>query len=119
MRRIQTVYKMQSIKVLLFKIFIVNERFAINESINQHVIRDLLNTLKNKTKRRKRYKKLNLLNENHLELQFFSSKRMQVIKFYQAAKSEKKSHKQKDMTEKRAQIKVNKFLKNKKSKNVL
>ena len=33
-RRIQKVYKIQSIKALLFKIFIVNERCAVNEFIN-------------------------------------------------------------------------------------
>ena len=49
MRRIQKVYEKQSIRVLLFKIFIVNECFAVNESINQHVIWDLLDALQKKT----------------------------------------------------------------------
>ena len=75
-RRIQKVYEKQSTKALLFKIFIVNERFAVNEFINQHVIRDLLNAFKNEKKRGKREKKLNVLNEHHFESQFFSSKRM-------------------------------------------
>ena len=73
-RRIEKVYKIQSIKTLLFKIFIVNERLAVNEFINQHVIRDFLNALKNEKKRRK--KNLNLLNKNHFEFQFFSSKKL-------------------------------------------
>ena len=38
---------------------------------------------------------------------------MQTIKIYQAAKNEKKSRKQKDIAEKRAQIIVNRILKNK------
>ena len=38
---------------------------------------------------------------------------MQAIKIYQVAKDEKKSRKQENMTEKRAQIIVNKILKNK------
>ena len=84
-----------------------------HESINQHVIRDLLNALKDEKKRRKIDKKLNLLNEHHFESQFFSSKKMQAIKIYQAAKDEKKSRKQENMTEKRAQIIANKILKNK------
>ena len=92
-RRIQKVYEKQSIRAFLFKIFIVNERFAVNESINQHVIRDLLNALKDEKKRRKRDKKLNLLNEHHFESQFFSSKKMQATKVYQTAKDEKKSRK--------------------------
>ena len=81
-RRIQKVFEKQLIRALLFKIFIVNERFAVNEFINQHVIRDLSNTLKNEKKRRKRDKKLNLLNEHHFESQFFSSKRVYTIKVY-------------------------------------
>ena len=113
-RRIQKIYKKQLIRALLFKIFIVNERFAVNESINQHVIRDLLYTLKDEKKRRKRDKKLNLLNEHHFEFQFFNSRRVQAIKIYQAAKDEKKSRKQENITEKRAQIIANKILKNKK-----
>ena len=112
-RRIQKVYEKQSIRALLFKIFIVNERFAVNEFINQHVIRDLLDALKNEKKRRKRDKKLNLLNEHHFEFQFFSSKRIQATKVYQTAKDEKKSRKQENMIEKRAQIIANKILKNK------
>ena len=48
--RIQKVYEKQSIRIFLFKIFIVNERLAVNEFINQHVIRDLLNALKNEKK---------------------------------------------------------------------
>ena len=55
-RRIQKFYEKQSIRALLFKIFIVNERFAVNEFINQYVIRDLLNALKNEKKRRKKTK---------------------------------------------------------------
>ena len=112
-RRTQKIYEKQSIRAFLFKIFIVNERFAINESINQHVIRDFLDALKNEKKRRKKDKKLNLLNEHHFESQFFNSKRVQAIKVYQAAKNEKKSPKQENMTEKRAQIIANKILKNK------
>ena len=56
---------------------------------------------------------MNLLNEYHFESQFFSSKKIQVTKIYQAAKDKKKSRKQKNMTEKRVQIIVNKILKNK------
>ena len=49
-RRIQKVYKNQFNKVLLFKIFTVNQRFAVKDSVNQHVICDLLKTLKNEKK---------------------------------------------------------------------
>ena len=64
MRRIQKVYENQSNRILLFKIFIVNQRFAVKDFINQHVIHDFLNALKNeKKKRRNRNKKLNLLND--------------------------------------------------------
>ena len=66
-RRIQKVYENQFNRILLFKIFIVNQRLAVKDSINQHVIRDFLNALKNekKKKRRNKDKKLNLLNEQN------------------------------------------------------
>ena len=60
-RRIQKVYEKQSIRALLFKIFIVNERFAVNESINQHVIRDLLDALKNEKKTSKKRQKVEFI----------------------------------------------------------
>ena len=119
-RRMQKVYENQSNRVLLFKIFTVNQRLAVKDSINQHVIRDLLDALKNEKKRRNRDKKLNLLNEQNSRSQFFSSDRMQTIKIYQAAKDEEKSRKQENIAEKRAQIIANKILKNKeKQKRVL
>ena len=118
-RRIQKVYENQSNKVLLFKIFTVNQRLAVKDSINQHVIRDLLDALKNEKKRRNRNKKLNLLDEQNSKSQFFSSDRVQTIKIYQAAKNEEKSRKQKNIAEKRAQIIANKSWKIKRSKNVL
>ena len=49
-RRIQKVYENQFNKIVLFKIFTANQRFAVKNSINQHVIRDFLNALKNKKK---------------------------------------------------------------------
>ena len=93
-RRIQKVYENQFNRILLFKIFTVNQRLAVKDSINQHVIRDLLDALKNeKKKSRNRNKKLNLLNEQNSKLQFFSSNRVQATKVYQAAKDEEKSRK--------------------------
>ena len=112
-RRTQKAYEKQSTRALLFKIFTVNERLAVNESINQHVIRGLLDALKNEKKRRKRGKKLNLLGEHHFGSQFFSSGRVQAARVYQAAKDEEKSRKQEDMAEKRAQAIANKILKDK------
>ena len=49
-RRIQKIYENQFNKVFLFKIFTVNQRFAIKDFINQHVICDFLNALKNEKK---------------------------------------------------------------------
>ena len=67
-----------------------------------------------KKKRRNRDKRLNLIDEKHSDSQFFSLERMQTIKIFQALKNEKKSRKQKDIAEKRAQTAVNKILKDKK-----
>ena len=50
-RRIQKVYENQFNKILLFKIFTVNQRLAVKDSINQHVIRDFLDGLKNERKK--------------------------------------------------------------------
>ena len=112
-RRMQKVYENQSNRVLLFKIFTVNQRLAVKDSINQHVIRDLLDALKNEKKRRNRGKKLNLLDEQNSGPQFFSSGRVQAVRVYQAAKDEEKSRKQEDIAEKRAQIIANRTLKDK------
>ena len=48
--RIQKAHENQSNRIFLFKIFTVNQRFAVKDSINQHVIRDFLNALKNEKK---------------------------------------------------------------------
>ena len=114
MRHIQKVYGKQSTKIILFKIFSVNERLAVKNSISQHIIRDLSDALKDGKKRRNRDKKLNLLNEKNVKSQFFSLERMQTTKIYQVSKNEKKSRKQENMTEKRAQTIAIKILKNKK-----
>ena len=113
-RRIHKVYENQFNRILLFKIFTVNQRLAFKNIINQHVIRDFLNVLKNeKKKRRNRDKKLNLLDEQNSKFQFFSSDKMQTTKIYQTAKDEEKSRKQENIAEKRAQIIANRILKDK------
>ena len=55
-----------------------------------------------------------MLNEQNSKSQFYSLNRVQTIKVYQVTKNNEKSRKQKNITEKRAQIIVNKILKNKK-----
>ena len=110
-RRIQKVYEKQPTRVLLSKIFTANQRLAAKESINQHVIRGLLEALKNEKKRRNRGKKLNLLGEEDSGPQFFSPGRVQAARAYQASKDEEKSRRQEDINEKRAQAAVNKTLK--------
>ena len=112
-RRIQKAYEKQPTRVLLSKIFTANERLAANESINQHVIRGLLDALKNEKKRRKRGKRLNLVGEEHSGPQFFSSERVQAARVFQASKDEEKSRRQEDIAEKRAQAAANKTLKDK------
>ena len=112
-RRIQKAYEKQPTRTLLSKIFTANERLAANESINQHVIRGLLDALKNEKKRRKRGKRLNLLGKEDSGPQFFSPGRVQAARAYQASKDEEKSRKQEDMAEKRAQTVANKTLKDK------
>ena len=61
-RRIYRVYKFKFIKSFLSKILRVNERLAVEHFINQHMIRGLIKALKYKKKRRRREKRLNLLN---------------------------------------------------------
>ena len=60
-RRIYRAYKVKFIKSFLSKILRINERLAVEHSINQYVIRGLIKALKYEKKRRRRGKRLNLL----------------------------------------------------------
>ena len=93
-RRIQKAYKEKPNDLLLWKIFIANERLAADHSIDQHIIKGLCEALKNKKKRRKRGKRLNLLGEEDNGPQFFSSARVQAARAWQASKNDEKTRKQ-------------------------
>lgn len=90
----------------LKKILNVNKRLTAKHSINQHIIRGLIEALKMKKKRRKRDVRLNLMKKKK-ESQFFNLNKMQAVKDFQASKKEEKFKRQKSITEKRAQTVIN------------
>ena len=68
-----------------------------------YVIKGLCNTLQDEKKRRKRGKRLNLLGEEDSGPQFFSPRRVQAAREFQAAKEEEEAQRQLDISEKRRQ----------------
>ena len=62
-RRTQRLYRDTSNPVLLHKILKANERLSAQHSIDSHVIKGLINTVKNEKKKRQRGKRLNLLGQ--------------------------------------------------------
>ena len=102
-RRTQRAYDIAPTKLLLAKIFRANERLAAQDSINKHVIKGLCNTLQDEKKRGKRGKRLNLVVEEDSGPQFFSPRRVQAAREFQAAKEEEEAQRQLDISEKRRQ----------------
>ena len=102
-RRTQRAYDIAPTNLLLAKIFRANERLAAQDSINKYVIKGLCNTLQDEKKRRKRGKRLNLVGEEDSGPQFFSPRRVQAAREFQAAKEEEEAQRQLDISEKRRQ----------------
>ena len=112
-RRVHKVYLKEPTSFLLEKILKANERLIVEYFIDQHIIRELIETFKNEKKRRKKEARLNLINEKEEGPQFFSSSKMQATRNFQASKEKKKLQKKQEIAEKRAQIVINKVLKEK------
>ena len=79
-RHIYRAYKFKPAKSWLSKILRVNERLAAEHSIDQHVIRGLMEALKHEKKRRRRGKRLNLLGQEESGPQFFSLTKVQAAR---------------------------------------
>ena len=87
-RRIHRAYKFKPTESFFSKILRANERLATEHSIDQHVIKGLLIALQQEKKRRRRGKRLNLVGEEESRPQFFSPRRIQTAREFQAAKEE-------------------------------
>ena len=89
-RYMHRIYKFKPKDIFVLKLLRVNKHLIAERSISQYVIKGLLEALKQEKKRRKRNKRLNLLNEEDSGAQFFSLTRIQAVREYQAIKEENK-----------------------------
>ena len=108
-RRMQRQYKNKPCSPILAKIFRANERLAAQQSISNHVIVGLTNSLRNKKKKRRKGKRLNLLGQEESGAQIFSPGRVQAARDYQATKEEVELQRQQDIADKKAQAALRKL----------
>ena len=73
---LQKVYKKAPSELLIAKLFRANKRLAVESFIGTHVILGLTAALREEKRRKKRGKRLNLLEEEESEPQFFSPERV-------------------------------------------
>ena len=97
------IYKFKPKDTFVSKLLRANEYLTGERSISQHVIKGLLEALKQEKKRRKRGKRLNLLGEEDSGAQFFSPTRIQSAREYQAIKEEDELIKRQGIVERKAQ----------------
>ena len=90
-----------------------NERLAAEHSIATHVIRGLEQAIKLEKRKRKKGKKLNLLDKKISRTQFFSPSRVQAARDYQAIKEAEKQQELDIKTEKKTQAEAKKLQKEK------
>jgi multidrug efflux pump subunit AcrA (membrane-fusion protein) len=101
-RRAQREFRNTPNSPLLDKIFRANERLAAQHSIDQHVVRGLTTALQDEKKRRKRGKRLNLLEEEDSGPQLFSPARIQTAREHQAIKEQAEQQRQQDIIDRKA-----------------
>lgn len=101
-RRVQRQYYNQPNSPLLKKLFRANERLASQHSVDQHIVKGLTISLRNEKKKRQRGKRLNLLGEEDSGPQFFSPKRVQAARQFQAIKDAEEVLRQQQILDKKA-----------------
>ena len=74
---------------MIAKVFRANERLVSQHSIDQHMLNSLANTLKDKKKKRRRGKRLNLVGDEDIGAQFFSPARVEAAQAWQVVKDTK------------------------------
>ena len=85
-RRAQKAYKANPTKTDLDLILRSQERLAAQHEIDQHLQKDLFETLKTEKKRRQRGKRLNLVGEEDNDAQIFPPSKVRAALEYAAAK---------------------------------
>ena len=90
----QKVYQNEFISSLLEKILKANERLIVEHFIDQHIIRELTETLKNEKKKRKRGARLNLIKEKK-NLSFSARARCKRLETFRLQKRKKNFKKNK------------------------
>lgn len=101
-RRAQRLFYTTSNSAVLKKLFTANERLASQHSIDDHVIRGLIISLKDEKKKRYRSKRLNLLNEEGSGPQIFSPRRVQQAKANADQKEQEEVQRQQNIINRRA-----------------
>lgn len=84
--RVQKVYKQTHSEALLDLVFKTNVALAAQVSINQHIINGLYTALKLERQKRKKGKKLNLVGEDDIGLQFYSPSQVRHALVFQDEK---------------------------------
>ena len=101
--RVQRRYLEAPSPSLVSKVFKANERLVSQHSIDNHIIKGLINALRNEKKKRQRGKRLNLIGENSSGPQFFSPNRIQLARDYQDQKDLIEAQRQQDIADKKDQ----------------
>ena len=102
-RRLHRQYANAPTPSKLGRILRANERLAAKHTIGQHMVRGLVQALKDEKKRRKRGKRLNLLGQEGSGPQFFSPSQIQAARDYQASKDAEEEQRQQQIIDRRAQ----------------
>jgi hypothetical protein len=102
------VYKKTYSEALLDLVFQANVALAFQVSINQHIINSLHEALKLERQKCKKGKKLNLVGEDNIGLQFYSPGRVRAALAFQAGKEAEEQADRDRIVSKKAQSAANK-----------
>ena len=105
-RRLQREYRLTPISPLLGKLFRSNETLAARASIVSHQLMAVTGFLKEKRKRGKKGKRLNLIGMEDTEAQFFSSGKIQAAKDYQTTKEKEETQQKEAMEARKTQAQI-------------
>lgn len=101
-RRIQQQYRKAPSSPLIAKVFRANERLVSQHSIDQHMLKGLVNALKDEKKKRRRGKRLNLVGDEDMGPQFFSPARVEAARAWQAVKDTEEVQRQQGIQDRKA-----------------
>ena len=107
-RRIQRQYSYAPTSVIVKKLFRSAELLSSQHSIDTHILKGLTQSLKNEKKKRQKGKRLNLLGEDDSGPQFFSPRRIQAAREWQAQKDANEVIRQQELANKKVKAAIKK-----------